>query len=164
MGWKIVKRRLGQAGGFKERLARQAQWDARYGEESWCIGYKIEGVFVPQEEALEAVYEASYDAFFEAHPNVLQELITLAKNLRNPHAVATTSVDLQVPAIRAILKRRGLSLQGTEVVDIGTWRGERSHGISERLSPLHIPCVQEPRLTLEKYWQTRKCLAIWSEP
>lgn len=85
-----------------------------------------------------------------------------AKVLRNPHAEATTGVDLQVQAILRYLRDHDLELQGAEVVDIGTWQGQRSHPISVRLSPLHIPCVLEPKLTLEKWWQSRKCLAVWS--
>src|SRR6516162_2970692 len=91
----------------------------------------------------------------------LAELIRLARVLRNPHAEATTGVDLQVPAIMNYLERHGLRLQGEEVVDIGTWRGERSHVISVRLSPLQIRCVLDPKLTLEEFWQSRKCLAVW---
>jgi hypothetical protein len=90
-------------------------------------------------------------------------LIALAKVLRNPHAEATTGVDLQVPAIMAYLERNGLVLRGSEVVDIGTWNGERSHAISVRLSPLHIRCALDPAVTLESWWQSKKCLAVWAE-
>jgi hypothetical protein len=102
-------------------------------------------------------------AHFRDHPDDLNELIALAKVLRNPHAEATTGVDLQVPAIIQYLRAHGMELQGTEVVDIGTWEGKRSHPISVRLSPLHIPCVLNRKLTLEQWWQSKKCLAIWSE-
>ena len=87
----------------------------------------------------------------------------MAKILRNPHAEATTGVDLQVPSIMRYLERHKLELRGSEVVDIGTWNGERSHAISVRLSPLHIRCVLEPKLTLEEFWQSKKCLAIWTD-
>ena len=39
--------------------------------------------------------------------------------------------------------------------------GERSHAISVRLSPLTIACVLDPKLTLEKWWQNKKVLAVW---
>ena len=116
-----------------------------------------------QEQALESVYYESYAAHFKHHPQDLQELLALAKRLRNPHAEATTGVDLQVPAIMKYLEQHELELQGNEVVDIGTWQGTRSHPISVRLSPLHIQCVQVPKLTLEEWWQSKKCLAVWSE-
>ena len=87
--------------------------------------------------------------------------MTLARTLRNPHAEATTGVDLQVPAIMMYLDRHGLALHGTEVVDIGFWEGQASHPNSIRLSPLHIKVVGDPKMTLESFWQSKKCLAVW---
>lgn len=163
MPWQIVKRKIGRAGSEKQRAARQREWDREYGADNWAIGYRIEGEFVLQESALESIYDRSYAAHFEAHPADLTELIQLARLLRNPHAEATTGVDLQVPAIMKHLASLGRSLEGTEIVDIGTWQGMRSHAISVRLSPLHIRCVIDPKRTLEEWWQTEKCLAIWVE-
>lgn len=119
--------------------------------------------FVPQEQALESIYYKSYEQHFAAHPDDLQELVTLAKAVRNPHAEATTGVDLQVPAIMMYLDRHGLALHGAEVVDIGSWEGQASHPISIRLSPLHIKVVGDPKMTLESFWQSKKCLAVWDE-
>lgn len=117
----------------------------------------------PQEDALESVYYKSYDEHFEAHPEDLEELVHTAKGLRNPHAEATTGVDLQVPAIMSYMERHGLTLQGEEVVDIGSWGGRASHPISIRLSPLTIRATGELKLTLERFWQRRKCLAVWDD-
>jgi hypothetical protein len=163
MGWKVVERRIGKAGPRKRREARQREWDRRFGEGRWEVGYVLDGRFVPQEEALESVYYRSYEEHFRTHPGDLEELIALAKSLRNPHAEATTSVDQQVPAIQEYLRRKGLTLRGREVVDIGSWDGEASHAISIRLSPLQVRCSVEPKMTLEQFWQEKKCLAIWSE-
>jgi hypothetical protein len=163
MGWKVVERRIGKAGPVKRREARQREWDRRYGESVWEVGYVLDGMFVPQDAALETVYYRSYEAHFRAHPGDLEELIRTAKVLRNPHAEATTSVDLQVPAIREYLRRNCLTLQGREVVDIGSWDGEASHALSIRLSPLQIKAVCDPKRTLEQFWQEKKCLAVWSE-
>jgi hypothetical protein len=163
MSWKIVERKIGRAGGEKQRAARQREWDRRYGADNWAVGYVLDGAFVLQEEALETVYYRSYEEHFRDHADDLQELLRLAKTLRNPHAAATTGVDLQVPAIMKYLQRHGLTLQGSEVVDIGTWQGERSHPISVRLSPLQVRCALDPKLTLEEFWQSKKCLAVWSD-
>jgi hypothetical protein len=163
MPWRIVERHIGRAGGVRQRTARQRQWDHQYGEGNWQVGYAIEGRFVPQEEALEMIYYKSYAEHFAAHPKDLEELIRLAKVLRNPHAEATTGVDLQVPAILKYLERQGRKLQGTEVVDIGSWQGRTSHPISVRLSPLHVRLAGNPKMTLERFWQEMKCLAIWEE-
>lgn len=161
MGWRIVERRIGKAGGEKQRTARQRDWDRKYGADDWAIGYVIDEQFVRQEDALESVYQRSYERHFAEHPDDLAELIALARVLRNPHAEATTGVDLQVPAIQEHLRRHGLTLQGREVVDIGTWHGGASHPISVRLSPLTIRCATDPERSLEQFWQERKCLAIW---
>lgn len=163
MGWTVIKRKIGRAGGFKERTARQREWDQKYGEGNWAIGYIIDGEFVLQEDAIESIYYQSYAEHFEQHPEDLQELISLAKTLRNPHAEATTGVDLQVPAIMNYLERNGLTLEGDEVVDIGSWNGQTSHPISIRLSPLTISVTGRPGMTLEKFWQNKKCLAIWED-
>ncbi|HWE95790.1 MAG TPA: hypothetical protein VG269_17630 [Tepidisphaeraceae bacterium] len=161
MAWRVVERRIGRAGGIRQRNERQREWDRKYGEDAWQVGYVIDGEFMPQEQALESIYYKSYEQHFANHPEDLTELLCLAKSLRNPHAEATTSVDLQVPAIMAYLERHGLELRGSEVVDIGTWEGQASHPISVRLSPLHIHVVGDPKTTLETFWQSKKCLAVW---
>jgi hypothetical protein len=163
MPWKVVERRIGRAGGVKQRTARQRVWDQKYGDGNWAVGYVVDGAFVIQEDALESIYHRSYEEHFATHPEDLSELIGLAKSLRNPHAEATTGVDLQVPAIMTYLERHGLRLLGTEVVDIGSWKGKASHAISIRLSPLHIKVTGDPKTTLEQFWQARKCLAVWED-
>lgn len=163
MPWKVIERRIGRAGGLKERSARQREWDRRYGEGMWAVGYVLDGEFVPQEQALETVYYRSYEAHFQAHPADLAELIQTARVLRNPHAEATTGVDLQVPAIGEYLRRNGLALQGDQALDIGSWQGRASHALSIRLSPLQVRCAHDPRQTLEGFWQSKKCLAVWED-
>lgn len=161
MPWHIKERRIGKAGDLKQRTQRQRAWDAQYGD-NWMIGYQIDGEFVSQEDALESVYYRSYAEHFAQHPDDLQELIQTAKTLRNPHAELTGGVDLQVPTILDYLKRHGLLLKGQEVVDIGSY-GSRSHPLSVRLSPLTIKVAGHDHMTLEKFWQEKKCLAVWEE-
>ena len=103
MSWEIVERKIGRAGGVKRRAAKQREWDRKYGD--WAIGYVVEGEFVTQDDAIETIYYQSYADHFENKSDDLFELINLAKILRNPHAAATTGVDLQVPAITEYLKR-----------------------------------------------------------
>ncbi len=161
MGWKIEERKIGKAGNLKQRQKRQREWDKKY-DENWMIGYVIDGEFISQEEALETIYYKSYGLHFEKHPEDLKELITTAKKLENPHSKLTGGVDLQVPAIMNYLERNQLKLQGNEVVDIGTY-GKRSHKISVRLSPLTIKVAGNDKMTLEKFWQEKKCLAAWED-
>jgi len=163
MGWTVVERRLGRAGGVKQRTARQRGWDARYGADMWAVGYVLDGSFITQEEALESIYYQSYAEHFRLHPTDLEELLATAKALRNPHAQATGGVDLQVPAILDYLQRHGLELRGSELIDIGSWNGAASHALSIRLSPLHIKLAGDQRTTLEQFWQEKKCLAVWED-
>lgn len=163
MTWRVVQRNIGRAGGVKQRTGRQRAWDRTYGEGLWAVGYVIDGAFVLQEDALESIYYRSYEEHFARHPRDLDELIARAKVLRNPHAEATTGVDLQVPAIMTYLERHHLTLRGTEVVDIGSWQGMASHPISVRLSPLQIKVAGNDKMTLEQFWQSKKCLAVWDE-
>lgn len=163
MPWRIVERKIGRAGSEKQRAGRQRDWDQAYGPDNWAVGYVIDGDFVLQEEALESIYYRSYESHFREHPQDVEELTALAKVLRNPHAEATTGVDLQIPAITRFLEENGLQLRGREVVDIGTWNGKHSHPISVRLSPLQIRCVLDSSLTLEAWWQSKKCLAVWED-
>jgi hypothetical protein len=161
MSWKIIERKIGRAGNASQQMKRQYAWTQKYGD-NWAVGYMIAGEFVLQEDAWESIYYKSYEAHFSQHPEDLQELINTAKILQNPHAIATGGTDLQVPAIMAYLNRNGLHLAGKEVVDIGTYEN-RSHAISVRLSPLTIKVVGEERMTLEQFWQERKCLAVWED-
>ena len=187
MSWKVVERKIGRAGTEKQRFRNQQEWNRKYGEDSrfpsylhhifrnqqewnrkygednWETGYVINDRFISQEEAFASVYCESYRKHFDNHPDDLDELISLAKKIRNPHAEATGCVDLQIPAILKILEERDLHLSGNELVDIGCWQGQRSHPVSERLSPLQIKYHANPKLTLEKFWQSKKCLAVWED-
>ena len=42
MAWKVIKRKIGRAGGLRQRQARQREWDRKYGEGLWDIGYVID--------------------------------------------------------------------------------------------------------------------------
>lgn len=161
MSWEIVERKIGRAGNVRQQAKRQREWDKKYGD-NWAIGYTIAGEFVSQDEAWHSIYCKSYEAHFEKNPEDLQELIQTAKTLRNPHAIATGGVDLQVPAILQYLEKQGLRLSGNDVMDIGTF-GERSHSLSVRLSPLTIKLVGNEKMSLEQFWQERKCLAVWTD-
>lgn len=161
MTWKIVERKIGKAGNIKQQHKRQQEWNQKYGE-NWQIGYFIDNEFITQENALEVIYYKSYEEHFAFHPQDLEELIQTAKTLRNPHSEITGGVDLQVPAIYKYLKNKNLQLQGNEVVNIGTY-GSRSHKLSVRLSPLTIKVTGNPNMTLEKFWQDKKCLVVWDD-
>ena len=161
--WLIKERKLGKAGNLKQQQKRQNEWNRKYGQDCWMIGYIIDGNFITSEEAFQVIYYPSYVKHFEKYPDDLEELIRIAKALRNPHAEATGGVDLQTPAILQYLQQHNLKLEGSEIVDIGTWGNISSHKISVRLSPLQIKVVFDDKITLEKYWQEKKVLVIWDD-
>jgi hypothetical protein len=47
-------------------------------------------------------------------------------------------------------------------MDIGSY-GDRSHALSVRLSPVTIKASADRTMTLEKFWQIKKCLAVWED-
>ena len=158
MSWKVAERKIGRAGNSKNQRKRQKEWDYKYGEGQWMIGYVIDGEFISSEEAFDKIYYPSYVEHFKNHPEDLEELIKTAKKLHNPHAEATGGIDLQVPAILQYLRERNLTLLGNELMDIGTWKNEYSHTLSVRLSPLQIKVIGNDKMTLEKYWQEKRYL------
>jgi hypothetical protein len=68
MSWKIVARKIGRAGNLKTALVRQKEWDKKYGEGNWEIGYLLDNEFVNQEDAFHLIYYASYVEHFQNHP------------------------------------------------------------------------------------------------
>ncbi len=68
MPWNVVERKIGRAGGLKQRAARQREWDQRCGEGQWTVGYVLSGAFVLQEDAQESIYNRSYEEHFTANP------------------------------------------------------------------------------------------------
>lgn len=163
MSWKIKERKIGRAGNLKNQRKRQLEWNQKYGEDQWMIGYIINDKIITSEEAFHLIYYPSYEEHFNKHPKDLNELIKTAKKLRNPHAEATGGVDLQTPAILKYLQTHNLELKGKELMDIGTWKNEYSHTLSVRLSPLQIKVIGNDKMTLEKYWQEKKILFVWEE-
>src|SRR5262249_11192732 len=148
MPWQVVERRIGRAGGRGRREARQRDRDRKDGEGNRAVGYGVARALPTPEEAVEAVYYRRHPEDFAAPPPHLPALLSLARALRNPHAEATSGVDLQTPAILAYLQRHGLELRGSEVVDVGTWNGAASHPLSVCLSPLQVRCCLDPKLSL----------------
>ncbi len=61
------------------------------------------------------------------------------------------------------LERHNLTLQGRELVDIGSYDGQASHALSIRLSPVSVRVIGDPKTTVEQYWQDKKCLAVWED-
>ena len=123
MPWRVVEKKIGRAGGLQQRTARQREWDGKYGEGNWEVGYVIDSAVRPPDRGAGVDLLPSYEEHFAAHPEDLEELVRTAKKLRNPHAEATTGVDLQVPAIMTYLERHGLASRATRSSTSARGRG-----------------------------------------
>lgn len=155
--------KLGRAGGPKNRQKKKEEWDRKYGEGNWEIVYFYNNKIYTREEALSEFYNKSYYIFLKNNPNITMRLCLLARELYNPHAEATGGVDLQVPAVLEALDRLGRELTGKERIAIGTWGskyGKKYPPISHQLSPFKIPLWCDRRISVEKFWQEYKYLAV----
>ena len=163
MPWKVVERKIGRAGGVKQRTARQREWDrqVRRGQLGGRLRHR------------RRLRPAGRRPGVDLQPELRG---TLRRPPRGPGGTDPPRQEPAEPARRGDDRRgpasagdHGLpgaaraSASGTEVVDIGSWKGQASHPISIRLSPLHIQVVGDPKMTLEQFWQERKCLAVWEE-
>ena len=163
MSWNVVERKIGRAGGVKQRTARQREWDQKYGEDALggrlrhrrrlrpprrCAGVgllpELRGTFCRSSRRPGGTDPAGQDA---------AESPRRGNDRRGPAGASDHDVSGSPRA----------SLQGNEVMDIGSWKGQASHAISIRLSPLHIKVTGDPKTTLEQFWQEKKCLAVWEE-
>lgn len=155
--------KLGRAGGFKNRERMRQEWNRLYGEGNWEVVYYYNKQIYTRDQALEEFYHKSYLMFMKKHPEIVDELCKMAKELYNPHAESTTGVDLQCPAVYKALETLGRTLEGTERVAIGTWgynRGIKYPMISLKLSPFQVPIWCENKLSVESFWQNYKYLAV----
>ena len=65
MPWKIVERKVGRAGGVKQRNARQQEWDRKYGD--WAVGYVIDGEGSCRTEFPACVWRTNTPSEFRSH-------------------------------------------------------------------------------------------------
>lgn len=159
---KVVKK-IGRAGGKLEREKRQKEWDRKYGKGRWEVVYVFDGKVYTRAEALERFYEESYYQYLKNHPKTVEKLCSMAKELYNPHAEATGGVDLQCPAVLKALERLGKKLQGNQRIAIGTYgskSGAKFPDISYELSPFNVPLWCDPHISVERFWQGYKFLAV----
>ncbi len=161
MSYRIVERGIGRAGGLEARESRQAEWNAKYGKGKWVTGYDFDGRFYPYEEAVDRLYNRSYNMHFDAHPEDMQELCERASYLCNSHSQRTGSTDLQVPAVLKCAQERNMEIgNGKTPIDIGSTNEDT---IGNKLSPTAILFLGGVLngMTLEDFWQSEaKCLAV----
>lgn len=180
MSYQIIEK-IGRAGGFKNREAVQKEWDNLYGEGNWTVGYVYNNQAYTREEALNTFYNQSYLEFIKNNfKKINSDLIQIASELFNPHAVFTTGVDLQVPAVMNALNQLNVELQGHKKIAIGSFQvkfwNPRNLNIAKKynmeisdnriiypeitnfLSPFRVPLMCDKNVSIEDFWQNYKYL------
>ena len=130
-----------------DRDGRYRQFDLRYGEGNWAVGWKDGDRYLPFAEAMIAHYERSYEAFLGEHPEILDQLEAFANVYDDAESNVNSDLDylaqetehthVQDIAIRRCMANRGRWFQGTELLQIRDEVG--SHELSLTLSPGRIP-------------------------
>lgn len=181
---KIVQRNIGRAGNFKQMQEKKKGLDRIYGEGNWMTGYEVNGRFLTREQAIEEVYNPSYFKILDENRQLVEQLVN-AKGVFNPHALLSKSTDIQAQTVECYMKLRGLEFKGNRYeIPIGTYQPKvitdehkrilYSKGlnvfrngkivypqISYDLSPYKVPCIINPNISVEEFWQSdAKCIAI----
>lgn len=162
MTLKLVEK-LGRAGNSKNRDAKLNEWNTKYGEGNWEVVYSYKDNIMTREEALREYYYKSYYLYMDKNKSLTNELCNTAKSIYNPHAENTGGVDLQCPAVMFALGKLGITLSGSQKIAIGTWgsnKGIKYPSISYKLSPFKVPLWCDDFISVEKFWQEFKYLAV----
>ncbi|NHJ32908.1 MAG: hypothetical protein FK732_08600 [Asgard group archaeon] len=171
----IILGRPGYAG--KKKKLRRKELHDKYGEGNWKFAHLVNDKLHSREEALE-FYETSYFHYFQNNPEILEWLITYAKDVydtapSNVHSrldysiQETDAAHLHDIAIRRSIKKLGKEFQGNALLEI---RGEDSEGfiLSTSQIPFHPPeLILKPQLkgwwnknSIESFWQSNKVLLV----
>jgi hypothetical protein len=71
MPWRVVERKIGRAGGMKQRTARQRAWDRKHGERQWAGGAEGGGA-LPSRDIIQVVPDRKHASFMHSFPNYIQ--------------------------------------------------------------------------------------------
>jgi len=171
----IILGRPGYAG--KKKKLHREELQEKFGKGNWKIQYLVKDKLLSREEAL-AFYEARYFHYFQKNPEILEWLVTYAKDVYDtaPSNVEsgldysiqeTDAAHLHDIAIRISIKKLGKEFQGDVLLEV---RGKESEGyiISPSQIPFHQPSlILEPQLkgwwnknSIESFWQSNKVLLV----
>lgn len=159
--WETVER-PGYFGSKRE--AKHAEYDQRFGVGNWRLAWDVNGQPFTREQ-MNMLYEDSYFEFLLAHPEVLDELVSVACDVYDD---APTNVEsgldytcqeterthVQDIAIRRAVSRLGRVFEGSELLQIRDNLG--THPLSMTLSPGRIPFHRKDLLLqpeLEGWWE-----------
>ena len=172
---KVILGRPGYAG--KKRSLRRKELIEKFGKDSWEIRYWIDNQLLSREKAL-AYFENSYIEFFRKNDEILEWLITYAKDVYdtnqsniesglNYSIQETEAIHIHDIAIRRALNQLNKEFKGENLLEV---RGENSEGYI--LSPGQVPfnnpeMILKPQLkgwwnknSIESFWQSNKVLVV----
>ena len=171
--WAIIGR-PGYAG--KKKQLRRLELQEKFGEGNWKIAHLVDNNLLSREEAL-VYFEDSYLYFFQNNPEILDWLVSTAKDVYDNNLTniksglnyliqETPDSHLQDIAIRRVLKRLNRIFSGNNFLQIR----EECEGsiLSTGQVPFYKPdLILQPQLkgwwsknSIESFWQSNKVLAI----
>ncbi|MCG3253524.1 MAG: hypothetical protein KAX09_06725 [Candidatus Heimdallarchaeota archaeon] len=171
----IILGRPGYAG--KKKKLRRKELEEKFGSGNWRILHLVNNKLHSREEALE-LYETGYFHYLKDNPEVLEWLVTYAKEIYDtaPSNVEsgfdysiqeTDAAHLHDIAIRRSVRKLEKKFQGDVLLEI---RGEDSEGfiLSTSQIPFHQPdLILKPQLkgwwkknSIESFWQSNKVLLV----
>ncbi|HMZ27018.1 MAG TPA: hypothetical protein PLM37_06830, partial [Elusimicrobiota bacterium] len=167
--------------GYNAPAIRQ-RLDEWFGPNGWSIKHIVRGRVVEESEAF-ALYEEGYYQYFKSHPEELDRLVRMARDVydTDPSNVAsggdytkqgdTAARHLQDVAIRNVVKRLGRTFEGTELIQV---RGRGTPG--EQWAPGNIPIhdaslIRQPEMrnwwkagSVESFFQSTKIIVLNPHP
>lgn len=164
----------------RHRNEREAEWTAHYGKGNWRLDWLYEEQFIDFLAAC-ALYEESYFRFLSEHTDILEILVSEAKDVYDD-AISnicsgmdytkqeTDRTHIQDIAIRRSVYRLGKRFMGVDYIQIRQEKGD--HPLSMILSPGKVPFfnpqqICQPEIhgwwdsgTIESFYQTNRYLRI----
>lgn len=147
----------------RHKADKVAEFQERYGA-NWTVAWKVGDCFAAQ-SAVVLLYEDAYFRFLEKNPDILEELVRVARNVyddapSNIHSHLDYSVQetkrthLQDIAIRRCVLRFGQWFKGRKLLQIRDKEGDHllSLALSPGRVPFHLPWLIE-QSELKGWWQ-----------
>jgi len=163
----------------RERDSIRSRMNTLYAEDNWLIAWQVEGRIVDRAEAI-GHYEDAYVAFFQEHPDVLDWLVSVARDVydNDPGNVdsgedydvqESDSEHLQDIAVRRAVRRLGFQFMGSVLVQIRSKRSAGGH-LNPGVVPFHRQEWIAPPVpgrycwwgkgTIEDFYQSNKVMLV----
>ncbi|MBM4398372.1 MAG: hypothetical protein FJ087_22115, partial [Deltaproteobacteria bacterium] len=173
---------MGAPGFFGRRRDHFSQeMDARYGQGGWAVVWEIDGSICERREAL-AHYEDAYVEFLRAHPDVLETLVTEARDVWDTAMSNVRSgLDYDVQethgnhfediAVRRAVLRLGETFKGERLIRTRAVDEATGIHLSPGVIPFHRPELVPRRRaqgwfrqgSVEEFYQSTKLLIVEEE-